>query len=443
MTRSPAFDEPRWRDIIFRAEFLGGMSLANLIWTSRLIVIAAVVFPIGVCSATEEATLFFRSGSQMQGEILSEKEENGRTFVVFRTRSGSILKLDKVKLVQRIVPVGPEYREYEQELGRIQQTPAAHWKMYDWCRESSRRSKFKREMQFHLKRIVELDPTDAKAWQLLGYIDVGGQWLPEEQHYDSIGYVKSRGQWVPAVQVDVDQQQALQEEQYNSRKTALSKWRKHTLPDEPLDVVRKELYRIVDPMSVVFLAENYLRQESEPKLRMLYVEAVGRVESHAARQILVDTVMNDPDRDVSELAMSMLEQAHYDPDAVARSFAIFLDNQKTRVSNRVVNRAARKLARLNRNSAIVPLIGALRTTHTIATGKDPGRITTGFDSTGGVGLSTGGPKTVQRTFSNHDVLEALERITGQSFGFDEQMWKEWFVSQHTTLGYDLRRDLDR
>ena len=91
----------------------------------------------------------------------------------------------------------------------------------------------------------------------------------------------------------------------------------------------------------------------------------------------------------------------------------------------------------------MPLIGALQTTHTVATGNDPGRITTGFDNTGGVGLSTGGPKTVQKTFTNNDVLEALEQITGQSFGFDEQLWKEWFVSQHTTLGYDLRRDLDR
>ncbi len=382
------------------------------------------------------ATVNFRSGNRLSAEIVTETSDGKRDFVVLKTESGGLLKLDKAKLIQSIVPFGREQQEYAARIAQLAQTPEGHWQMYEWTKSDGRRLAFQQENRFHLKRIVELDPSDSKAWQLLGYIEIAGRWVPEEQHYVSQGYVKSGGKWIPKIQVDVDRKKTSREQFQNDRKIALKKWKKNVLPSAEPDVVRSELFKIVDPVSVDFFVDNYLKKESEPKLRMLYLEAIGLVASPSAQQVLVECGMKDSDRDVREAAMTQLEQEHFNPDVSVSLLVRYLGSTR----NELVNRAGRWIGRLNRNSGIIPLIGSLETKHKMQTGNDPGRITTGFDSNGGTGLSTGGAPTVIETRSNEDVLRALEQITGQRFGFDANRWKEWYISQHTITEFDFRRD---
>ena len=94
---------------------------------------------------------------------------------------------------------------------------------------------------------------------------------------------------------------------------------------------------------------------------------------------------------------------------------------------------------MNRNSGIIPLIGALQTKHKVSSGDSGDRISTGFDSNGGIGFSTGSSPPRIELRDNEYVLEALENVTGKRFGYDANAWKQWYISEHTISEFDFRR----
>jgi hypothetical protein len=122
-----------------------------------------------------------------------------------------------------------------------------------------------------------------------------------------------------------------------------------------------------------------------------------------------------------------------------------------------LNRAAYALGRLGDRSVLSPLIDALMTTHYIVLPAKSDAYTATFSPTGagspnstpvsplgGTGLSAGEDrKTIPRTVSNQDVLEALIRLGGGvNFGFDKRAWRNWLANENRysappTLG---RRD---
>jgi hypothetical protein len=55
----------------------------------------------------------------------------------------------------------------------------------------------------------------------------------------------------------------------------------------------------------------------------------------------------------------------------------------------------------------------------------------GFGSNGGtsMGMGGGGPKVVSMPVKNQAVLDALVAITGQNFGFEPKLWKNWAAAQ--------------
>jgi hypothetical protein len=114
--------------------------------------------------------------------------------------------------------------------------------------------------------------------------------------------------------------------------------------------------------------------------------------------------------------------------------------------NPTINLAGIALGRMKDPSAIGPLIDALVTTHKfkiVKPGGD-GAMSTSFGkgpNGGGTGMSMGGgPKFVTQQFTNQAVLDALTNITGQSFGFDQKVWRNWHASQKKPETIDARRD---
>lgn len=379
----------------------------------------------------------FKSGGLLAANILAKPQDGKRGHVVFRTDSGSVLKLDRRRVVSRLVETDNTDRHYRELLEKLSDDPDSHWELYKWCKSEGRRSRFKRQMDWHLRRIVELDPGDEKAWQLLGHVEINGRWVPEDQHLLSLGYVKSGGKWVSALQIGFDQQVAAREQMLNERKAALKKWHRHILPTADISVIRSELFKLVDPISLAFFQNTYVSREKDPEVRLLYIDAIGQVDSTVAQDLLVQYAMLDKDPEIREAAMLQLEQPLFDPDQTARLFAGYLRNS----DNNVVNRAGRRIGRLNRLSSTIPLIGALRTEHVVKPGGDPGRMNIGIGN-GQAGLGVGAPKPVRMKLENENVLIALERITGQRHGFDQQAWKEWYISQHTITDYGFNRDGD-
>ena len=271
------------------------------------------------------------------------------------------------------------------------------------------------------------------------YIKINGLWVPEQQHFLSLGYVKVGGQWVSELQLEASTRAAENERLENDRKERLKKWQRYVLPKEDPSVVRKKLLEIVDPISVAFVESNYLKREDNPAIRALYIEAIGQAGSGTAQRILVQYLMTDPDQQVREQAIVELEQSsQFDSDRTSSLLSQFLRS----ADNRQINQAANYIERLDSEAVLLPLIGALKTTHTVSTGNDPGRLSTSFSSNGNSGLKTGGAPTREVERENEGVLEALEEISKQRFGYDEQAWRQWYVSEYSVTNRNLRRTFD-
>jgi hypothetical protein len=64
----------------------------------------------------------------------------------------------------------------------------------------------------------------------------------------------------------------------------------------------------------------------------------------------------------------------------------------------------------------------------------------------GLGLTTGGqintqaePRVVTFTYRNTEVLAALQRLTGQDFGYDIAAWRQWVSREYNPTPRQARR----
>ena len=409
---------------------------------AMLWLVAIFAFPCALDNPAD-TKFVFRSGGTMSGEVVSESKEDGRSYIVIRTEAGSLYKFDKTKIVQRIEKPNSKDEVYRRQLLTIENTPEGHWKMYNWCKEAGR-SKFRNEMRFHLKQIVQLDASDEDAWRRLGdvgepYIEVNGRWVPEEQHYVSRGYVRVKGRWVPQILLPEKARQETAEELAGNRKKEFKNFKKNILSKNNKQLIQKELKRITDPTTLHSI-QRELDKDISPELRVVYLEAVGQVNTRHAQRILIKNAIEHSDYNVREAAMLQLEQEHFSPESTIRMASEYLTPPLPR--NGLVNRAGALLGRFKNPVAIVPLIGALSTEHKEATGNDPARTNVGI-GTGGTSFTNGqGPKFVVRQRQNEKVLQALYETTGEDFGFDAATWQRWYVSEHTVVDANVREDSD-
>ncbi|MDZ7617176.1 MAG: hypothetical protein U1E05_09240, partial [Patescibacteria group bacterium] len=111
--------------------------------------------------------------------------------------------------------------------------------------------------------------------------------------------------------------------------------------------------------------------------------------------------------------------------------------------NSIVNRAGIALSYVGNATAIGPLIDALVTTHSykLVTQGSGGNMSTTFSSTGGSGISMNNkPKVIRKQIPNQAVLEALIKVSGQNFSYDQRAWQHWHASQRRRVDIDARRD---
>jgi hypothetical protein len=102
-------------------------------------------------------------------------------------------------------------------------------------------------------------------------------------------------------------------------------------------------------------------------------------------------------------------------------------------NNVTVNRSAAALGRINDRSAIEPLIAALITTHTrVQPGRASPDATTATFGDGGSSLAANqGPKVIVSRTRNQPVLDALIRMTGANFEYDQKRWHYWWSQERT------------
>ncbi len=398
----------------------------------------AALLPIGIAwSLPVRADVFVLS---TQGEVrgqLVNRDESPRKRYIINTTSGGQLVLNADQVVQ-VRPQSVAEMKYDRYRVDCPDTPEGHWIMSEWCRNN----KLYQERKEHLRRVIELDPNHAEARRGLGYSQIDGRWVTQEQVMLENGYVRSKqapGKWVlPQEEELLERREKVTRAQLEWH-AKIKRWSTWLGTDKGAEAVAG-IKAIDDPFAVNALAKH-METESRQDVRMLYLHALGHINVPAALNILVGVSLYDRDDEIRAAARDEVLAREYQP-AVA-TYVQALKNK----DNAVVNRAAAALGLLKDPMAISPLIDALVTTHTFVIQKgQPGQMSSTFSSGqggGGGGFTFGGSstQTVKRTFENRDVLQSLVELTGgTSFNFDVKAWKYWYVSQRKPKTLDARRD---
>ena len=382
--------------------------------------------------------LALKSGTEIRGKILKpEIVEDGRKYILFRTENGGVLKLEMGKVVIRSYSADPVESEYHSKLDQLPDDTDSHWTMYQWLsRQKGGSVRYKNQREYHLRRIIELDPTDEKALNLLDFQNLDGQWIEKDLLHAYHGYVSEGGKWMPQLQQQVNQRAEERRQSEGDLNSELKRWQRYVLDKESPTVVEKKLRNIVQ--NDVRQLDRMMTGEKRPEVRKLFVDTIGRRSSTYAQSLLVKYAMMDSDDNVRERAISMLQQDRYNPQGTTNIIASYLKSPE----NRIVRRAGRLIGIIAADNGPFYLQQVLVTKHKMSTGNQSGRTQGSFSNTGELqSFGTGGGPTHKVVdVQNQEVLDALRTYSGRDFGFDVAAWKEWYIQNHVSTEDDLRRD---
>lgn len=387
------------------------------------------------CSAASADVFLLHQGGKLEGEWLNRAAPSSEVYEI-ETSGGGRLTLAKDRVAEVVVEKPPA-AEHDRMAPAFADTIEEQWRIAEWCRERN----LPDERRTHLRRILELDPDHVKARLALGYMHIGGRWVTRDEQYQEQGYEFYRGRWRLVQEIELLEKRSKRRQAENEWRGRLVRLRTALTGDAQAKAYR-QIAAIRDPRAVPALAEMLARDRHRP-LRLLYVEALGRIASPEAAAVLTQRSVDDADVEVRWAALEEIVRLA-PPEAPGAYIRLLKDN-----NNRRVNAAAAALAQLGDRTAIEPLIDALVTVHEqiVRFGGASDAVTTSFggDSVGGGGTSfqSGGKTEILHVpVQNQAVLESLVRLTGgPSFGFNQQAWRNWYAIEKSRLEqFNARRD---
>jgi hypothetical protein len=386
-----------------------------------LCVAAAAYALIGCGVLPARADIFMlESGGRVDGEWLNREEQPATKYLV-RTADGVTLTLPLAQVRETIRQSQAEI-EYAKKAPAAADTVAAQWELAEWCRKCG----LPRQRQTHLRRIVDLDPNHQQARYALGYQYLQGQWITRSDFRRQEGYEFYRGKWRTPQEIEILETQARTELAEKEWLARLRRWRRDLADPERAKAAYESLTAIKDPVAVRPLGEYFARERIR-QVKMLYADILASINTTEAVAVLVDRTLGDLDEEVFHYCLDRLVQLQ--PPRAADPFVAALKDR----SNHRVNRAAAALARLQDHSTISPLIDALITTHMRMMPGRPGTsadsTTTTFSDDGTLMKQGEGPQVVIVHVQNQPVLDALTRLTGVNFEFDQRAWRYWHAQE--------------
>jgi len=376
-----------------------------------------------------------KGGGTISGEIVDRGEKG--EFVI-RTPEGVLVTFSK-KQLQRVEQRDQTRLDYETKSRAMPDTVEAHRKLVTWCKKE----KLNKLADHHRRRVLELDPTDKKARESLGYQNHHGRWLTREEIMAERGLRYFDGTYRTPQDIALRERVKTYEAAEAEWLQKIRLWRGWLKGRRSVEAAQA-IAEIRDPNAARALVK-LLEKEKDFQVRDLLTATLAELRHPLAVTTLVDFSLDDPDQEVRLQCLDYLRKFH----APIR-LAPYVKALKSK-DNRIVNRAAEAIHEFGNPSATSPLIDALVTTHKYSkTDVPPGEIGASFDPQGGQGggggggggLSVGGKsKFVRIEQRNLDVRQALVELSGgQDFGFDQRAWRRWFVNLQTQKFVDTRRD---
>jgi HEAT repeats len=427
------------------------MAFRQLLWNQAFLSIMglALLWQAAWGAAVQADVLLLKSGGELRGELQPEPRGSNRNSgesrdrITLRTTTGAVVSIARDE-VEEVIRRRPLLEEYETLRRAAADTVDGQWELAKWCRQKS----LLKERAACLQRVVELDPDHVAAHRGLGHVRHGRNWTTTEALMKARGYVRYKGRFVLPQElelIEAEVQENAAEKGWFKRIKLWEGWLDSDRPERQAQGL-KELEAIRDGNAVAALVRNFKDSPNEQK-RLLYVEILTRIEGEKPLTPLVQQSLRDDSRIVRAAAVRGARQK--DPAAATEIYLRALKNEL----NVTVNRAATALGQLGDDNVVPQLIDALVTRHrykVLVPERSVSFSADGSMSSGGVplppdvaaGLATGqypngihvlGDNTtvrtrqitVQKDEQNPSTLAALNALTGEDFGFDEQSWRNW------------------
>jgi hypothetical protein len=279
------------------------------------------------------------------------------------------------------------------------------------------------ERRKHLARVVELDPNHSHARRALGFQFLDGQWITQADFRRHEGYELYKGKWRTPQEIEILEEQARLDQAHKDWLKKLRRFRAELDDPARAKLGLESITGIDDPVAVRPIMAMMTRERAR-RVKMLYADVLAGIDSADAVGALVERALHDADEEMFHYCIGRLIDR--DPPRLADPFIRALKNK----NNATVNRAAAALGRIGDSEAIGPLIDALVTTHTqYIPGRNPDSTTATFVGSQHSVSQGGGPQVLIRHVRNQHVLDALNKLTGTNFDFDQQGWRYWHAQE--------------
>lgn len=381
------------------------------------------------------------------GVVTGDVAKRGNRPALIRTSDNIVIAVAESSIRRQINEADLDrYRAARQTAGL---DPELNEKLARWCRTRGNLPTLTKEFRdFHLWRVVHARPKDSATWAVLGYKAQGNEFVPVDDLMRDRGLVRNQGGWdMPEV--------VIRDQRADENEVIAKRWIREIARlvktiqrgSGRVEESAAELAAIDDPLASLGLADSFKRLGkasgaiASRELRRVLLDKLIKFGNGIAIRTLVRAGLDDPDPILREVSLRALTE---NPSGRSSAIATYLPMLKSN-SNALVNQAAAAMVYFPDPELDLDYTDALVTEHRQVIAPGAG-INTSFGGSGsgnsGGGLSTGGKPVVKNSrLKNPAVLSLLQTIAPDvNFGYDQQAWRNYFISLRTYSPGDLRRD---
>lgn len=388
-----------------------------------------------------------KNGGQLRGEV--EPSDDDGPEIELRTLTGGRVVIDRQHLVvvtqrRKVIEI------YETKAKSAADTVDAQWALAEWCRDNHLNA----QRRVHLQNVVRLDVNHEKAHRLLGQVLRNGEWVDKDEALLKRGYVRHNGEIVTLQEREMLEQQDEQrevEKDWHKKVRKWYAWANGRNPQKRTEGVG-ELQRVQDPDAIPALS-YFLQDNRDVGWREFFVNTLAKIPGDRPVNVLAALSLFDSDAGIRSAAFEAIGKERQ--GLAVGYYVAELQNGL----NVIVCRAGTALGKIGDEQVIPALIEALVTTHSYKVRVPTSEGSYTFGTNGSIGASDAAlppsveaalrtgqypngvivvqPNkyvhtkvvTVRRDHQNSEVLAALNKLTGESFAYDENAWRIWWTAR--------------
>ncbi len=369
-----------------------------------------------------------KDGGVVEGDVTDQGDK-----VIVKIKDGMEVTIDwkNIDRIEKKKSINAEYRE---RLAAVEDNSAdGCYRLGLWCKEHGLESEARRAFD----KTLEIEPGHEATHLVLGHKLLDGRWLTIEEYNVIKGLVKYRGRWVTP-----EKKAAL--EAGDMRKEWKKRVRKYVSKildgsESERTMAENTLLAIRDKNAAKALAD--LLDHGKSHVRVLACRTLAHIKDADTLDALMKAALKDPAASVRKAASAALA-ATVPYKACRKLLSAFLYNSSGDVRSNALDALV-----VVRHKSSVPVLIELLVVRVKPVRKESGGLGNGF--LGAKPYKVVGHKTISlgrgRKFNlptfgefkdkdsakpreefNPLVREALMKITGVNFNFDQDRWHKWW-----------------